>query len=144
MHFEGGTVEGLTLDLTINAGSLELLDHVSDADHREIEQRMREEALEASSYPEITYQASNVPAVPIVRSEYRLHMNGQLTLRGVTHPHLVEANLQVFLDAVRLRGECLLHLSDYQIKPVSALAGTIKLKDELHLEFDLVAFLEKS
>ena len=29
--------------------------------------------------------------------------------------------------------------SDYEIKPVSAAGGTVKLKDELKLSFDIVA-----
>ena len=52
--------------------------------------------------------------------------------------------LQVFDDGLRLRGECPLRLSDYRIRPVTALGGTIRLKDELKLSFDLVGLPEGS
>jgi polyisoprenoid-binding protein YceI len=143
MRFEGGNVEGLALDLTINADSLELLDKVSEADHREIEERMRRDVLETAAYPDITYQASDVPAEPITQSEYRLNIGGRLTLHGMTHPQLVEAHLKIFQDGILLSGGCPLRLSDYRIKPVTALGGTIKLKDELDIAFDLFSRLEK-
>ena len=143
MRFEGGKIEGLALDLIIKSASLELLDKVSEADHHEIEERMRRDVLEAVAYPEITYQASDVPAEPIARGEYRLRLGGRLTLHGVTQPQRVEAQLKIFQDGIFLSGACPLRLSDYRIKPVVALGGAIKLKDELHLAFELFSRLEQ-
>ncbi len=144
MHFEGGRVEGMALDLTIQAGSLELLDNVSPADHREIQERMLRDELESLTFPEILYQAEDVPADSISPTEYRLHLGGRLTLHGVTRPRPVEAGLKIFQDGILLSGECPLLLSDYRIKPVTALGGAIKLKDQLHMIFDLFAVLEGS
>jgi polyisoprenoid-binding protein YceI len=67
-------------------------------------------------------------------------MRGELALHGVTRPHEQDAQLLLYSDGVRLTGETSLRLSDYGIRPVTALAGTIKLKDQLHLAFDLVAW----
>lgn len=142
LRFEGGKIEGLTLDLAIRADSLDLLDSVRAADRMDIMERARREVLEAAAYPEITYQASEVPAEPITRSEYRLPIGGRLTLHGVTRPQPVEAKLQVFQDGILLTGGCPLHLSDYRIKPVAALGGAIRLKDELHIAFALFSVLE--
>ena len=44
------------------------------------------------------------------------------------------------IHGVRLTGESTLRLSDYRIRPVTALAGAIRLNDELRLVFDLVAW----
>jgi polyisoprenoid-binding protein YceI len=144
MRFEAGRVEGMTLDLTIRAGSLELRDHVSPDDLHEIEQRMRRDVLTIEAFPEITYQAENVSAEPIRQSEYRLRIGGRLTLRGITRPHAVDAHLKIFQDGILLSGECPLHLPDYRIEPVTALGGAIKLKDELQVAFDLFSVLEGS
>ena len=57
----GDTVEGLELELTVNAGSLELEDRVSASDRREIEARMRGEVLETSAYREIAYRGTGGP-----------------------------------------------------------------------------------
>jgi polyisoprenoid-binding protein YceI len=142
MRFEGGKIEGLALDLTIKAASLELLNQVGAADHFEIEERMRRDVLEVATYPEIAYQASEIPAEPITPREYQLHIGGRLTLHGITNVHRVEAQLRIFQDGILLSGESPLRLSDYRIKPVVALGGAIKLNDELHVAFDLFSVLE--
>jgi hypothetical protein len=42
-------------------------------------------------------------------------------------------------DMLRATGEVSIRQSDYGIEPVSAAGGTIKLKDELKLSFDISA-----
>jgi hypothetical protein len=45
---------------------------------------------------------------------------------GATHRFQVEGELVVYDDALRIRGERPLAMSDYGIKPVTALGGTIR------------------
>ena len=137
---EGGTVTGLAL--TVKAGSLQLVDSVSDKDRREIEETMRRDVLETAKFPTIAYEAAKVSADLVAQGRYRLRVGGRLSLHGVTRPQPVEAELLVFDDGIRLRGESSLRLSDYRIRPVTALAGTIKLKDELKVSFDLAGLPE--
>lgn len=144
LRFEGGQIAGLGLDLTVRADSLVLRDKLSESDQREIEERMRRDVLEVAAFPEITYQAADIPADAIGHGEFRLTIDGRLTLHGVTQPLPVGAVLRIFEDGLLLSGECSLCLSNYRIKPVSALGGTIKLKDELFLAFELFAPLEGS
>lgn len=143
LRIEAGRADGLGLDLTARADSLDLLDKVSDSDRREIDQRMRRDVLQVAAFPEIVYRAADVPAESIGRGEFRLRIGGRLTLHGVTQPRPIDAVLRVFQDGVLLRGECPLRLSDYRIAPVTALGGTIKLKDELRLAFELFAVPEE-
>jgi polyisoprenoid-binding protein YceI len=139
---ENGEIEGMTLELTINADSLDLLDHVSAANREEIEGRMRREVLETAIYPTIQFQSEEVSATAIAQGQYQLHINGRLSLHGVVRPHQVDPELLVFNDRLRLRGECPLRLSDYRIRPVTALGGAIRLKNELRLAFDIAGRLE--
>jgi polyisoprenoid-binding protein YceI len=138
MHFEGDEIKGLVLDMRIRADSLELQDRVREADAGEIMERMRRDVLETPNYPEITFRSADVSSDQIAPGRFRVRFGGMLALHGVTNPHRIEAEIQVFGDGVRLIGETSLRLSDYRIKPVSALAGAIKLKDDLKLSFDLV------
>ena len=42
-------------------------------------------------------------------------------------------------DSLRANGEFTLRQTDFNIKPASAVGGTIKLKDELKFTFDIIA-----
>jgi polyisoprenoid-binding protein YceI len=139
LSFAGGTVEGMQLELTVRADSLVLVDQVRDADRREIEETMRRDVLETAAYPEIRYEAAQVAAQTVVPGHQRVRISGRLTLHGVTRPRPVDAELLIFEDGIRLRGGAALLLSDYRIRPVTALGGTIRLKDELRVLFDLAA-----
>jgi polyisoprenoid-binding protein YceI len=141
-EFEGGTARGLCLALTVRAGSLELVDPVRAADRAEIERTMRQEVLDVTAYPEVRYDAVCEAAETLAPGRYWVRLAGQLLLHGVTRAHAVDAGLVVFDDGVRLGGETALRLSDYRIRPVTALGGTIKLKDELKLAFDIAGLPE--
>jgi polyisoprenoid-binding protein YceI len=143
VRFVGGQVSGMRMELTVRADSLELADQVSASDRKEIEGTMRRDVLETATYPEIRYEAADVAGEEAAPGRYRLRMGGRLSLHGVTLPHPLDAELMVFDDGLRLRGESGLRLSDYRIRPVTALGGTIKLKDELRVSFDVAGLPEE-
>jgi polyisoprenoid-binding protein YceI len=143
INLEGDNLQRMRLELTVNANSLEVIDHVSAADRHEVEDRMRREVLETGRYPEIVFRSSEVSLSPIARGRHHFRMTGQLSLHGTTRGYQVEGELVVYDDALRIRGERPLAMSEYGIKPVTALAGTIRLKDEVMLSYDL-AFLREA
>jgi polyisoprenoid-binding protein YceI len=140
----GSTAQSLELELRVDPGSLDLEDRVSDSDRREIEARMWGEVLETSVHREIAYRGHAVRADTIGEGRYRVAIAGDLTLRGVARQHQVDTELIVFGDGLRLGGGNTLRMSEYGIKPVTAVGGTIKLKDELRISFDLAALPETS
>ncbi len=138
LHFTPDALDEDAFLLTVRADSLALTDAVSAADRAEIERQMRQDVLETADYPEIVFQSGAFQADRITENWYRLQLAGELRLHGVKKPHAVDAQLRLLDDEVRLSGQSTLAQSAYRIKEVSALAGTIKLKDELKLDFDLV------
>ncbi len=128
---------GGSLWVTVRADSLELLDQVSAADRRDIEDRMRREVLETNTYPEIRLAAENLSGGATEGNQYRLHIRGQLALHSGTRSLEVDARLLAFRDGVRISAAFPLRMSEYGIRPVTALGGAIKLKDELRVAFDL-------
>jgi polyisoprenoid-binding protein YceI len=140
----GSTAQSLEVELILNAASLDLQDRVSDSDRREIETRMWGEVLETSRYHEIKYRGGAVRADTIGQGRYRVALAGDLMIHGVARSHQMDAELIVFGDGLRLGGGSALRMSDFGIKPVTAVGGTIKLKDELRVSFDLAALPETS
>jgi polyisoprenoid-binding protein YceI len=134
-----GTLESASLLMLVKADSLAVVNKVSEKDKRELERAMREEVLEISRYPEIVFMSTNVSANRTAEGHYRTRIVGQLTLHGVTREQRIDAQVIVNGESLRARGEFSLRQTDYNIKPVSVAGGTLKMKDELKLSFDIVA-----
>lgn len=135
----GATADRFEIELTIEAVSLELEGPIRDADRREMESRMRDEVLEVSAFREVAYRGRALRAETIGQGRFRLLIVGELDLHGVVRPHQVDADLVVYSDGIRLGGTGRLRMSDHGIRPVKALGGAIRLKDELTMSFDLAA-----
>jgi len=132
-------IERSSLRLVIQAASLSDVDDIREKDRDEINRTMHGEALESESYPEIFYECSNVSAEKTGEGQYRITLAGELTLHGVQRSQPVAARVALNGDLLRATGEFSLRQSDYEIRPVSAAGGTIKLKDELKFSFDISA-----
>jgi polyisoprenoid-binding protein YceI len=132
-------VEQSSLRLVIHSASLNDADDVSEKDRNEINRAMHQEVLESDSFPEIVYECSSLSAGKTGEGQYGLTLNGELTLHGVTRAQPVSARVWLNGDKLRAAGDFSVRQSDYEIRPVSAAGGTIKLKDELKLSFDISA-----
>jgi polyisoprenoid-binding protein YceI len=140
VEFASGTSGDASLKMVVQAASLAVTDDISNKDREEIERRMHDEVLETESFPEIVYECSRASSVQrLSEGLYLVSLDGNLALHGVTRKQSVAARVTVSGDTLRAAGEFTLRLSDYEIRPVSAAGGTVKLKDELKLLFDIAA-----
>jgi polyisoprenoid-binding protein YceI len=140
VQWNSSALEDASLRLVIRAPSLTVTDDISDKDRQEIERKMYQEVLETDGFPEIVYECSRVSSIQkIGEGSYVVVLNGELALRGVTRDQPVSARVTLKGDTLRAAGEFSVRQSDYEIKPVSAAGGTVKLKDELKLSFDVTA-----
>jgi polyisoprenoid-binding protein YceI len=137
-------VEQSSLRLTIHSACLNDTDDISQKDRTEINRAMHRDVLETDSFPEIVYECSRLTASKTGEGQYWATLNGELTLHGVQRQQLVSARISVSGDVLRSAGDFSIRQSDYDIKPVSAVGGTIKLKDELKLSFDITARKQSS
>ena len=132
-------IEQSSLRMVIHSASLTVVDDIREKDRKEINRTMHHEVLEDDSFSEIVYECSRVSASRIAEGQYLASLNGELTLHGVTRDQPVSARVWLNGDMLRATGDFSVRQSDYEIRPVSAVGGTIKLKDELKLTFDISA-----
>jgi polyisoprenoid-binding protein YceI len=132
-------IEKSSFRLVLRAASLAVSDDIRNGDREEIDRRMHAEVLESESFPEIVYECSRVSASKTGEGQYWVALNGDLTLHGVTRGQPVSARVAVNGDSLRATGDFSVRQSDYQIRPISALGNTVRLKDEIKLAFDLNA-----
>jgi polyisoprenoid-binding protein YceI len=144
-HFTGDVllnpdaVEKSSLRMVIDSDSLVVTNDMGEKDRQEINRRMHQEVLQTDSFPEMVYEASRISASKIGEGQYWIALGGMLTLRQVTRSQPVSARISLIGDMLRATGELTVRQSDYEIEPVTAVGGTIRLKDELKLSFDISA-----
>ncbi len=118
--------------LSFASAQLQVLDpEVSSKERAEVQQTMLgPQVLDAARYPQIVFQS--VRAEPAGQGGWRVE--GELSLHGVTRPVVLE----VISTGEQYRGRVRLKQSQFGIKPISLAGGTIKVKDEVVVEFDIV------
>jgi hypothetical protein len=119
------------VELSIQSGQLVALDPKLAADKRaEVQRRMLgPEVLDSERYPEIRFRSTQVQ--PLAGDRWQVE--GQLTLHGETRP----VSLEVSGDGAHYSGRTRIKQRDFGIEPVSVAGGTVKVKDELLIEFDV-------
>jgi polyisoprenoid-binding protein YceI len=180
LRLDSSNPDNARLMMLVRADSLKLVDPISAAERREIEERMLREILEVAAYPEIRFESERVGIAPAAPNgehrfgeqrfgeqrfgeqrfgeqrfgeqrfgeqrfgeqrfgEQRFHVRvlGHLSLHGVTKPLEWTGRIENQRMTIHLIGETPLRLSAFGIRPVTALAGASKLRDQLLVAFDL-------
>ena len=121
------------INFVIAARQMKVLDPQLSPDKRQqVQERMLgPEVLDSTHFPQIMFESTNVEK----DGKGGLRVAGQLSLRGVTRP----VTALVRRENGRYLGTCTLKQRDFGIKPISIAGGTVKVKDELKIEFDIRA-----
>jgi polyisoprenoid-binding protein YceI len=119
------------VELHANAAALQVRDQkVSDTDGAEIERTMLgPEVLDSGRFPEIVFRSTGTE--PTGPGSWRVQ--GNLTLHGQTRPVEVE----VRETGGHYVGSARFKQSEFDIKPVKVAGGSIRVKDEVRIEFDI-------
>ncbi len=114
-----------------DARQLRVLDPQLSADKRsQVQQRMLgPEVLDAQRFPDVTFESTSVRQ----QAGGTLAVNGTLRLHG--QAHTVSGTAASSPDGYH--GSFKLRQREFGITPVSLAGGTIKVKDELLIEFEL-------
>ena len=115
--------------LEFDSRQMTVLDpEVSAKDRDEIQRTMLgPEALDSAKYPEIGFRSTRVEAV----STGRWRVAGELTLHGQTKPIVVEVDQA---DS-SYSGKARIKQTQFGITPIRIAGGTVKVKDEVVVEF---------
>lgn len=121
----------LAVQLSVHAADLKVLDPDLAANRRaEVQARMvGPEVLDVVKYPDITFASATIEAA----GADRWNVTGPLTIHGRTQ----NLTVSVVRRDGRYRGSVLIKQRDFGIEPISIVGGTVKVKDELKIEFDI-------
>jgi len=123
---------GPRVELVFDARSLRVVDaDLSESDREKVRAAMEgADVLDAGHYPEIVFRSEAIEAA----GEGRWSVAGTLTLHGETRPIRAE----VALVDRRYRGSALFRLTDFGIRPPVVGGGTVRVRDEVRIVFDVV------
>ncbi len=98
------------------------------------------QALKANRYPAITF---GLPAPEVTRAlaagAGTVVVNGELTIAGKTKPVQTEVTLtRAAGQDVQVQGEQSLRMTDFGLKPPVLMLGLLKVRDLVHVAFDVV------
>jgi polyisoprenoid-binding protein YceI len=139
MSFREPGLQDASLVLRVDVSSLALVDEVSESDRREIERNMHRDVLETELYPEIVFASTLIEVAYGNYAPVPVRIHGNLNLHGQTRLIAIDAQVAFQGDMLRAFGSFPLWQTDFHIRLFSIAGGTLKLKDELALRFDIVA-----
>jgi polyisoprenoid-binding protein YceI len=132
---ENGTLNesAPSVELAVDARKMRVMDKdVSEKDRTEIQETMLgPKVLDTRQFPQIRFSSTAVES----KGSGHWAVRGDLSLRGQTHP----VTLEVRGGEGHYRGTAELKQRAFGIEPVSVGGGTVKVKDELRVEFQIVA-----
>ncbi len=123
-----GSLSGLTVRVPLS----ELKSHESGMD-----KNMRA-AMKAGKFPEVVFKVSHYTLGPAADGKTPVAADGDLTISGTTKPAAIKGTLRFSADGMRLSGSYPLKMSDFGVTPPTLMFGTIKVRDEVTVRFDLV------
>ncbi|PYR97061.1 MAG: hypothetical protein DMG16_25935 [Acidobacteria bacterium] len=107
----------------------------SAKDRAEVQKTMETEVLGITQFPAITFEST---AIERAEASDRFRVHGDLTIRGKTQPAIIPVTLNRLADGTyRAVGEYKFKQTSFGIKPIQLAGGTVKVKDELQVEFEL-------
>lgn len=117
--------------IEIDARRLRVLDPgLSAKDRQEVQARMLgPDVLHADNFPRIGFESSAVQQLDAGRWLVR----GDLELRGRSRGIM----FNVRLENGRYKGSATVKQTDFGIAPISIVGGTVRVKDEIQVEFDI-------
>jgi hypothetical protein len=122
-----------SVEFRVESRQLKVLDPDAKPEERaEIQRDMQgPKVLDSEKYPEIRFHSTAIERT----GDNEWKVSGQLTLHGQTRP--VQAT--VTGGSGRYRGTAKFKQTQFGITPVAVAGGTVKVKDELRIEFEIAA-----
>ena len=121
-----------TVEFKVKSANLKVLDpDGSDSERSQVQHTMEgPKVLDPDKFPEISFHSTSIEAA----GPGKWNVQGDLTLHGQTHPVKVE----VQSASGHYRGSARFRQTEFGMTPISIGGGSIKVKDEVRIEFDVV------
>jgi polyisoprenoid-binding protein YceI len=97
------------------------------------------EVLDAARFQAITFRSRSVTGKEMSSGVYDIQVVGDLSLHGMSRSLTLPLRVEVSDQGLTATGKTTLRQTDFGMKPVSAGGGTVKVKNEIGVDFRIVA-----
>ena len=124
-----------SIKLDFPANTIRVIDPKENPkDRAEVQKTMEMEVLRVSEFPSVRFESTSVER----EGTDRFLVHGNLTIRGRTQPTIIPVALKRLPDGTyQAAGQYKFKQTTFGIKPIQLAGGTVKVKDELQIEFEL-------
>lgn len=135
-----GTLTGAPADGAISGVDVTIPVQALECKNGTMNGKMRE-ALKASDNPFIRFSLTRADlSAPDAQGAFSVAATGQLTIAGATRPVQMDVRGRALGDGgYRFTGEVPLKMTDFDVKPPTAMLGAVKAGDAVTVSFDVVA-----
>jgi polyisoprenoid-binding protein YceI len=95
------------------------------------------DALQAEKFPDITFKLVSVDNLTSLGGTFSGVLSGDISLAGVNKRINISFTGNNTGDRILIKGSKMLNMSDYKIKPPTAMLGTLKAGDQVTISFSL-------
>ncbi len=137
LNYDAAALEKSRVELTIESASIECKDDwVSESDLKKVMAlAVGPEMLDVSKHPQLKFTSSHV-----AKSGDGYAVQGVLTIKGVAKPVAVSVAMSTRADGtLQFKGKAEVKLKDYGLKPPGAALGLVGTKNEMVVDFSVVA-----
>jgi polyisoprenoid-binding protein YceI len=131
-----------SVSLTFDAKAIEVVAGPNEPakDVPEVQAKMAgPDVLDAARFPTITFTSRSVTGKEAARGVWDLQVTGDLGLHGASRSLTLPLRVEVKDGTLTATGKTVLRHSDFGMKPVSAGGGTVKVKNEIGVDYRIVA-----
>ena len=122
----------------LHAFSFQVAVKTLKSEHKTMDNRMYKTVNE-SKYPTISYKLTSANITPLSKTKFLIASKGELTIAGTTQTINIEVTAIVNPDnTITCTGSKQIQLTDYGIKPPSFMLGTMKVYNNMNIQFNLI------
>ena len=137
LDYDEARPENSRVTLRIESASIVCRDAwLSGKDLKKVQVHAENEMLAVKQHPEILFTSTRITK----ESQTLFEVAGDLTIRGLARP--VTVLVEIVPESggrIGFKGQAVVRLTDYGLKPPSALLGAIGTRDEMRVSFELAA-----
>jgi polyisoprenoid-binding protein YceI len=100
---------------------------------------LSDRVLDVERHPKIAFVSRSISLVERSTDRVKVRIDGELTLRGITRPVTVPSEIRLSDDGLTATGKATVRQTLFGIRPVTAGAGTVRVKDDVEVVFTVVA-----